>query len=80
MGRLLRDGGVTMRVDGPYGEEEEVPEWTRFRTLVVFAGGIGVRMHGLSFALCDNVSAWEADAPPCLVTRTLLVSACSSVP
>lgn len=43
MARLLRDGGVTMRIDGPYGEEEEVPEWTRFRTLVIFAGGIGVR-------------------------------------
>ena len=43
MARLLRDGGVTMRVDGPYGEEEERPEWTYFSTLVIFAGGIGVR-------------------------------------
>ena len=43
MRRLLRDGCVTMRVDGPYGEFEERPEWTRHRTLAIFAGGIGVR-------------------------------------
>ncbi|CAL8470322.1 g9864 [Coccomyxa elongata] len=42
MRRLLRDGSVTMRIDGPYGEFEERPEWTRHRTLAIFAGGIGV--------------------------------------
>lgn len=42
MRRLLRDGSVTMRIDGPYGEFEERPEWTRHRTLVLIAGGIGV--------------------------------------
>lgn len=43
MHQLLRDGSVTMRIDGPYGEFEERPEWTRHRTLAIFAGGIGVR-------------------------------------
>jgi predicted ferric reductase len=43
--QLLRDGSVVMRVDGPYGELEDRPEWTHHRTLVIFAGGIGVRVH-----------------------------------
>ena len=42
---LLREGGCTMRVDGPYGEAVHAPEWTKYRTLVVIAGGIGVRAH-----------------------------------
>lgn len=31
-----------MRVDGPYGEFQEHPEWTHYKTLVIIAGGIGV--------------------------------------
>ena len=31
-----------MRIDGPYGESVHEPEWTKYRTLVVIAGGIGV--------------------------------------
>ena len=31
-----------MRVDGPYGEFAEHPEWTHYKTLVIIAGGIGV--------------------------------------
>jgi hypothetical protein len=42
---LLREGGCTMRIDGPYGEAVHAPEWTKYRTLVVIAGGIGVRAH-----------------------------------
>lgn len=31
-----------MRVDGPYGEFQEHPEWTHYNTLIIIAGGIGV--------------------------------------
>lgn len=31
-----------MRIDGPYGEFSEHPEWTHYKTLVIIAGGIGV--------------------------------------
>jgi NAD(P)H-flavin reductase len=34
---------VLVRVDGPYGEEEDDPEYTKYPTLAMFAGGIGVR-------------------------------------
>ncbi len=56
MRRLLRDGSVTMRIDGPYGEFEERPEWTRHRTLAIFAGGIGVRAAAdmIHFSLREN--------------------------
>jgi hypothetical protein len=41
--QLLHDGNAVVRVDGPYGELQHRPEWTRHRTLVIIAGGIGVR-------------------------------------
>lgn len=60
MRRLLRDGSVTMRIDGPYGEFEERPEWTRHRTLAIFAGGIGVRPI-FSFKTSEHVAEQEGD-------------------
>lgn len=56
--RLLRDGSVVMRIDGPYGEEEERPEWTRFRTVVIIAGGIGVR-YELTSPSCSSCSPFS---------------------
>lgn len=44
-----------MRVDGPYGEFAEHPEWTHYKTLVIIAGGIGVRAQ-LSISLGTTVS------------------------
>lgn len=40
--RVLGRGSVVMRVDGPYGEFQDHPEWTHYQTLVIVAGGIGV--------------------------------------
>ncbi|CAL5218771.1 g490 [Coccomyxa viridis] len=42
LNRVLNRGSVVMRVDGPYGEFAEHPEWTHYKTLVIIAGGIGV--------------------------------------
>lgn len=39
---VLHKGSVVMRIDGPYGEFAEHPEWTHYKTLVIIAGGIGV--------------------------------------
>ena len=41
--RLQGGGGdVLVRVDGPYGDEEDVPDYIKYPTLAMFAGGIGV--------------------------------------
>ena len=32
-----------MRVDGPYGEAEDTPDYIHYPVLALFAGGIGVR-------------------------------------
>ena len=44
MQRVLHRGSVVMRVDGPYGEFQDHPEWTHYRTLVIVAGGIGASL------------------------------------
>lgn len=43
--RLVKEGNVEVRVDGPYGEDAERPRWANYKVLVIFAGGIGVRLH-----------------------------------
>ena len=43
--RLTNDGHVEVRVDGPYGEDFELPKWGTYEVLVIFAGGIGVRVR-----------------------------------
>ena len=43
---------MLVRVDGPYGEEEEEPGYINYPTLALFAGGIGVRA---SSAICPLV-------------------------
>ena len=45
---LRKDGEITVHVDGPYGESEERPAWTKHPVLIIFAGGIGVRCLGNS--------------------------------
>ena len=45
--RVLGRGSVVMRVDGPYGEFQDHPEWTHYQTLVIVAGGIGVQLPAL---------------------------------
>ena len=35
---------MEVRVDGPYGEETAWPKWANYEVLVIFAGGIGVRL------------------------------------
>ena len=42
--RVLQRGSVVMRVDGPYGEFQDHPEWTHYSTLVIVAGGIGASL------------------------------------
>lgn len=39
--QLLKKGGLTARVDGPYGGHAE-PAWVGHNVLAIFAGGIGV--------------------------------------
>ena len=46
--RVLGRGSVVMRVDGPYGEFQDHPEWTHYRTLVIVAGGIGASLPRLA--------------------------------
>ena len=41
--RLLKGGDVLVRVDGPYGEAEDTPDYLHYPVLALFAGGIGVR-------------------------------------
>ena len=41
---LVEEGNVEVRVDGPYGAESERPAWANHEVLIVFAGGIGVRL------------------------------------
>ncbi len=36
---------MEVRVDGPYGEESARPKWANYEVLIIFAGGIGVRLH-----------------------------------
>ena len=47
-GRLQKDGEMTVRVDGPYGESGEMPAWLKHPVLMIFAGGIGVRLFRVS--------------------------------
>ncbi len=66
LNRALNRGSVVMRVDGPYGEFAEHPEWTHYKTLVIIAGGIGVSAasdptfcgavfcHHASVKVCDD--------------------------
>lgn len=35
---------MTVRVDGPYGNSGQRPAWLKHPVLVIFAGGIGVRI------------------------------------
>ena len=42
--RLVKDGNVEVRVDGPYGDTSEDPKWASYEVLIIFAGGIGVRL------------------------------------
>ena len=42
--RLVKEGNVEVRVDGPYGEDSERPKWAGHKVLVILAGGIGVRL------------------------------------
>jgi hypothetical protein len=42
--RLAEEGVVAVRADGPYGGHvSNRPEWMHYNTLVMVAGGIGVR-------------------------------------
>ena len=49
--RLVKEGNVEVRVDGPYGAESEWPTWANHELLIVFAGGIGVRLDHQSAGL-----------------------------
>jgi len=42
IGRLRKNGEITVRADGPYGDSGERPAWIKHPVLVIFAGGIGV--------------------------------------
>ena len=41
--RVAERGTINVRVDGPYGYSSE-PEWTLYDTVIMVAGGIGVKV------------------------------------
>ena len=61
--RLLKGGDVLVRVDGPYGEEEDTPDYLHNPVLALFAGGIGVReaspVKKLVALLFDHLGIWR---------------------
>ena len=67
LNRVLHKGNVVMRIDGPYGEFAEHPEWTHYKTLVIIAGGIGV--GNLQAHLHKHISPYAAASQKLMSSR-----------